>query len=555
MSPTTATDPPTAAPPPALLHYNLLQEPLLHYRRVDTGQRVATNLPALFIAMAQDAVRDFPALRPHQRHPWHAFLVQLAAIALHHAGRTAPFETEDQWRKALLALTPDDPDGAAWCLVSPPSRPAFMQAPLPKGGVEDWKNVWAAADTLDMLITSKNHDLKAARMVRSAAEAWCFSLISLQTQEGVLGAGNYGISRMNKGYGSRCGVGVVPIGNWGKRWARDVQVLHSARAEVVENLDLRAAPAHTLLWVLPWDGSDSLSFGSLDPWYIEICRRIRLTRTDTHGIRAHAISSSAPRIAAKELCGVTGDPWTPVDPAAATALTISGRGFDYKLATDVFLGQKYAPSAAQKLQSTDGDSGLQFIAQGLTRGQGKTEGYHERRIPISPKMRKAFAQRQTDAIASIAKKRIEAIGEVRKMLWSALVVLFSNAAKDETGKDRDAADGVKDRANTFSKPFEAACDALFFIELTVEIEASQPLDAWQDWLCQIADRADKVLTAAFTSGPRNGLLRYRAQAAARGRLHGSMRSQKSKLPDLAIALQQRSANTAPATSTLTEDTP
>ena len=104
------------------LQFSLLTEPIIRYRRASDGETVKASLPELFVALAADEVRDYPALRPHQRHPWHAFLVQLAAIALHKAERTAVFETTQDWRDALLALTPDDPDGAAWCLVSPPNR-------------------------------------------------------------------------------------------------------------------------------------------------------------------------------------------------------------------------------------------------------------------------------------------------------------------------------------------------------------------------------------------------------------------------------------------------
>ena len=68
------------------LQYSLLDEPLIRARLVGSGQPVQYSLPGLFVALARDEVRDFPALRPHQRHPWHAFLVQLAAMTLHHAG-------------------------------------------------------------------------------------------------------------------------------------------------------------------------------------------------------------------------------------------------------------------------------------------------------------------------------------------------------------------------------------------------------------------------------------------------------------------------------------
>lgn len=126
-----------------LLH-SLLDDPLIDYRQLEDGSIVRATLPQLFVAMAVDAVRDFPQLRPHQRHPWHALLVQLAAIALHRAGRREVFTSVEDWRAALLALTPDDPDGAAWCLVAPPYRPAFLQAPVPDGSLLSWKSILRA---------------------------------------------------------------------------------------------------------------------------------------------------------------------------------------------------------------------------------------------------------------------------------------------------------------------------------------------------------------------------------------------------------------------------
>lgn len=108
------------------LHHRLLDDRLLRYRDA-SGHAHHATLPELFVAMTADTVRDFPALRPHQRHPWHAFLTQLAAIALHATGRSEPFETANEWRAALLALTPDDPDGASFSLVAPDDRPAFCK--------------------------------------------------------------------------------------------------------------------------------------------------------------------------------------------------------------------------------------------------------------------------------------------------------------------------------------------------------------------------------------------------------------------------------------------
>jgi hypothetical protein len=135
------------------MKFNLLTEPLI---QSDVGWH---SLPGLLAAMARGEVSSFPALRPHQRPAWHMFLVQLATLALDAAGeRDLPVGGTD-WAAALRALIPGHDDDAAWHLVVEDSaRPAFLQPPDP-GGL-NWSNV-PTPDALDMLITARNHDLKA----------------------------------------------------------------------------------------------------------------------------------------------------------------------------------------------------------------------------------------------------------------------------------------------------------------------------------------------------------------------------------------------------------
>ena len=75
-----------------------------------------------------------------------------------------------------------------WCLVAPPDRPALLQPPIPDG-LATLKNSIATPDALDMLVASRNHDLKGAVMARALPDDWLFALVSLQTMEGFLGAG------------------------------------------------------------------------------------------------------------------------------------------------------------------------------------------------------------------------------------------------------------------------------------------------------------------------------------------------------------------------------
>jgi CRISPR system Cascade subunit CasA len=523
------------------LRFSTLDEPFIRYRRVGDGTTVHATLPALFVAMAADEVRDFPALRPHQRHPWHAFLTQLAAIALHHAGRVELFDTADDWRAALLALTPDDADGAAWCLVSPADRPALLQAAVPGGRLDDWKSQYQAADELDMLVTSKNHDLKGSRALRADPDTWLFALVSLQTQEGFLGAGNYGISRMNGGFASRPGVGVAPIAAWGRHWCRDVSLLLTHREALTDRHGLRDQAGQALLWLLPWDGSSSLGFGSLDPYYIELCRRVRLRANGTT-LTACSTGTKAARVAAKELNGVTGDPWTPIDVAAGKALTITGDGFHYKLVHELLFGGKFAPGVAQDMcASSVAGERIQLLARGVARGQGKTEGFHERRVPVSPKVRGLLASGQRDRLAQVSQQRIAAIGDVRKLLWLALATLFNNG--QPASKDSDS---VNNKARTFSQPFEQAEDTRFFTDLTEEIEADDPTANRLTWMIGLVERAETLLRHAFDAGPRSGMQRYRAQAAALSRFHGGLRGPKSPLPDLAHHYRQQALLRSPS---------
>ncbi|WP_040851066.1 type I-E CRISPR-associated protein Cse1/CasA [Nitrosospira lacus] len=519
------------------LQYSLLGEPLIRARDVSGGQPIKYNLPRLFVALAHDEVRDFPALRPHQRHPWHAFLVQLAAMALHRAGQDQSFASEQAWRDALLALTPEHPDGAPWCLIAPHDKPAFMQAPVPDGRTSDWKNILYTPDELDMLVTSKNHDLKAARMRQAEPDDWLMGLISLQTQEGFLGAGNYGISRMNGGFANRPALGVVPKGYWGRRWQRDVAALLNHRAEIAEHIGLRVQNGIQLLWLPAWTGDDSLAFSSLDPFYIEICRRIRLILLGgSRSIGAIAKGSKAARVEAEERKGITGDAWMPVDTAAGKALTITSKGFDYQLAAELVFGNKFQRPSAQILDVTDGTEGVVVLAQGITRGQGKTEGYHERRIPVSPKVRMLLMQKPSDLSATIAGERIDAISKIRSVLWTAMATLFDQGAV----KDRFS-DSAKNKANEFIRSFEQAEDARFFDELNAEIESDDPGGARLQWLLSMADRAEVVLRNAFITGPQSSEQRYRAQSAALSRLHGGLRSDKT-LPTLANYYRHLTAN-------------
>lgn len=509
------------------LHWNLLDEPLIRWRCIARGELHRASLPALLAAMVADEVHDFPALRPHQRHPWHAFLVQLAAIALHQAGRDQPWAEAGDWRAAMLALTPDDADGAAWCLVAPPEKPALLQAPILKG-IGDWNSDVRTPDALDMLGTSKNHDLKRSRMWRAAPDDWLYALVSLQTQAGSNSGSYKGISRMNSGAGSRPGVGVARNGDWGRRWRDDIRVLLRSRQQTAIDNGLAEEGGICLAWLQPWDDSTPIGFSRLDPHYIEVCRRVRL-QLGIDGLVARTQKTPVGRIEeAAGRKGRTGDAWTPVDKEEAKIMAVPKAGYGYERVMELLLAKRYQPGPAQGLSDWPESVDLSLICRGIaTDGNSKTSGYHERWVPVSAKMKRLLlTQRVT--MERISEQRIAAISAMRKLLWSALVVLFSN------GDAADRNDSIADKAGRFAKPFELGEDQRFFDDLALEVEAEdgERQAHRQQWLLGLVDRAEKVLRQAFDAGPRSGMRRYKARAAALSRFHGGLRGAKPVLPDL-----------------------
>jgi CRISPR system Cascade subunit CasA len=328
------------------------------------------------------------------------------------------------------------------------------------------------------------------------------------------------------------------VGAWGQRWQSDIASLLGQRERIASDYGLAATGGHALLWLLPWSGTDALALQSLDPLYIEICRRVRLAAPQER-IQAHVTGSKVARIAAKDSNGVTGDAWTPIETAKGKALTVSRNGFEYKLMSELLTGDGYTLGATWRLDGWPQNATLQVIAQATVRGQGKTEGYHERRVPISPKLRRLLTGGQRPLVAALAKKHIQAIADMRKLLWISLSLLFANGEND-SGNDT-----ISHRASRFAQPFERHEDSRFFDDLTLhaEAEGAHQDTVYLQWLLGLAERAQAVLQQAFVAGPRSGMQRYKAQSAALSSFQGGLRGGKKPLfPELVAHYAQQHAD-------------
>ncbi|MCG7354431.1 MAG: hypothetical protein E7K72_14825 [Roseomonas mucosa] len=471
----------------------MLDEPILVLETRDGT--IAATLPETLARLCDGSLLGFDGLLAHQLHAWELFLYQLTALALLLAGEEQAAEDDAAWRaladpaawrSRLAALTP----GAetAWSpIVADLTRPAFLQPPIPSGRLDGYAVAGRTPDEIDLLITAKVHDVKAARLADSAPRHWCFALVSLQTQQGYSGRGNFGIARMNGGFGSRPMAMVTPGRSLAARFRRGVQAALAARSEVLENPDgLFSRQGTGLLWLLPWDREDSIALRTLDPLFIEVCRRLRLTAEPDGNILAWGRPSEVPRVAVlKELKGHLGDAWTPVAVKDAAALTVGGGGFDYRMVGRLLNREEFHLPVGMQAREGDPPDDTWLRLSVLVRGQGKTEGLHERWERIPPAARRGLGKASLGKISGLMLKPVE---DAKKALSFGLR-LFVQGAPEKLKRDDDRPKPILDA-------FEQRVDAVFLEHLFGHLTASEDGDPGRDW----TEKVVALAREAFAEG-------------------------------------------------------
>ncbi len=490
---------------------NLLTEPVFS---VSADERLP--LPGVLAAMAQGRVSGFPALRPHQGPAWHAFLVQLGALALW-TGRQArvPEETAT-WTELLRALTPEHPDDAPWVLaVEDLGKPAFMQPPAP--GNLAWHPV-PTPDALDVLITNRNHDVKQTVLRDCDVEDWLFALVSLQTSVGYGGKQNYGIARMNGGSSSRPTVGLAPGKGTDCRvdpsawWIHDVgRLLLKRRSGGGGDNAVGRPGAPALLWCLDWPEGQRLDLSQLDPWFIEVSRRVRLVQAAA-GLAGVRATSSSPRTAADGYHGNLGDPWAPVHRSDAKALTLGEGDFSFRKLHDLMFGGEWHLPALATIGPQEKAGDRLLVSQALSRGNYKTAGFKSRVVPIPAS---AARMLRSDSTAELSSSQI---GEVRLFEEALRTALTPSAGRGDGNAGHRVSRSAAIRART---GFAERVDALFFPYLWARVEARgtgnpEALDdAGRAFRRALMQAAEAELEAALPQVACNGIMRPGTEARAR----------------------------------------
>lgn len=524
---------------------NLLTDRLIRVETIDSAP-TRMSLPEVYAALKADRVKAFPSLRPHQRHAWHAFLAQLAVMAMQHADEPAPPETVSRWLSLLRHLTQQFVFDEPWLLVADdPAQPGFMQCPAPNG-LDDYGKRVTTPDDLDIVVTSKNHRVKRSATADGSVDAWMFSLISVQTMSGQSGRGNYGIARMNKGYSTRPCLGLAPEGDGsetghetGRRPVRlGTHLFHDIGRMLETRAEMKAShptydydDGQRLLWLEPWDGETQLELRDLDPYFLEICRRIRLVRSGSERLSAWTATSKRTRIIAGEARGNLGDFWTPTDEKDAKALSLTLGGFRYdRLAKMLFDRKTYKLPRAAKIKASPGKR-WRVIARGAVGGQGKTEAYYERTDVLFGRetARSFMSNTGRDELAEVMKAQLAEVDEITKALKFGIAVAASGgkAAKEIKKADRQY-------AGPYVRRLDDAVDGWFFAAHERRYEAKGEAEkraARAEFAGRVRKKAMELLDEAIEAVPHPTARRHRSRVQAEAAFHGLLKKTSGVFSD------------------------
>jgi len=509
-------------------NWNVLTQPFLEVSPVGW-----VSLPGLLACLTRDEIDSFPALRPHQAPAWHMFLVQLAALALHRAGTSQLPQAGPEWAQALRGLTPDFPGDEPWCLVvDDRNLPAFLQPPVPAGLT--LKTEVSTPDSLDLLITSRNHDLKQEVARQAEAQDWVFALVSLQTCANFGGNKNYWVARVNGAYSSRTMFGLAPmsqenyritmprLGSW---FRRDVAVLLATREEEWNAQKFRGYPANrglALTWVAPWEEGEQLTLDHLDLWFIEVCRRVRLRMYEGR-LLGQSGNSIKMRIMAKDLHGDVGDPWAPVYVSEVKSFSLAERRFDYRVLIDIlFSGDFKMPLLAQISKIESHQATMLLVAEAISSGKNTTSGFKSRILPIGGRISRALTLGpKRKELHELAKAQVEEIEKFDEALRDALALAASGGQRDKIRRHYS-------KTNSASACLDRAADEIFFDHLWRRYEAQEE---GGEALKREAERftgnlnahATAIFNASLPGIPCPSLYRPRAEARARSKFRSMIR--------------------------------
>ena len=168
---------------------------------------------------------------------------------------------------------------------------------------------------------------------------------------------------------------------------------------------------------------------------------------------------------------------------------------------------------------------MQLVARAVVRGQGKTEGYYERSIPVRSKMRYATIRRSgpdsVEDLGNLAQNRVDRIAIVQRILSHAVQTFLARGDSDNVSPEH------RQLARPWLNRLDEIIDERFFDDLQDEFEAVDDAERARihnEWLRGfVVPQARRILGDATDSLPCPSIHRYRARENARGLFEGRLR--------------------------------
>lgn len=493
---------------------NLLTDRIIGIETNDVMKQV--NLPKLLAMLSDGKVDAYTGQRPHQADVWHVFTVQLAANILArqpHAQPDTPPTDPVFWEEGLLQLAGNNSN--AWLLLGEDvTQPAFFQHPLTSKSelatsfkLKEPKAI--TPDELDVLVTAKDHDLKITRFPNDELEAWMYALVSYQTTSGFLGAGNYGIVRMNGGFANRPILSLVQSLHPALRFREETAIVFNIRNELLRSNFGFKPNGKVLTWLTSWNRAEhQYRLDELDPLFIETPRAIRLVKSGK-GLVALGATSKARQIGPKSLeNGDVGDAWIPIQTAnkkGRAALSVDDKGWTPELVCNLLFEKGYELTSLQKPRKAP--SALWFVASALVRGEGKTKGFHRFMLPVPPNVQLRLLNKvEKHRLSELAQQLLNDVRDIESALRKAMTVL-TEGGPDNPDFNRDA---IKAWVNGRIQGFRTDWQDRFFPALWHSTKISEE-EARKEWIADLIHHSKQRLQEAAQLLPLSQTRRYRTK--------------------------------------------
>jgi CRISPR system Cascade subunit CasA len=443
----------------------------------------------------------------------------LAAIVLERQGVSmaeAALATEGDWAGWLRDLSGGRDE--AWSLVVEDlALPAVFQPGLNGEALSALKESEPTANALDTVDSARNHDVKIGVLANARAEQWLYALCALQTTVAAVGPVGRPARRLGGGWSDRPMVSYAPSRAWGQRFRREVSIALASRNEIVDRGQTAETNGIALLWTEQWDGTQSLPLSILDPYCIEVARRVRLAG-GVNEIRCHRVGTATFRIEPSAVVPLA-DPWTPIAPnkegTGFRCWSVGDGGLTYKKVAELlFPGGEIVHGASHRSPGI-GDHMLIASVHAKDGGKkGASAGLFERVIPVPAKiMNRLRGAAPVDALAGQARARVATAAEARKRILRPALLTLQRAGRSTLDKkDYDSKSDEK-----WVTDFDQRVDQAFFDQLwqDADLDGATADARWKTWLLAACEA---VLEAAIAATPYSGVRRYRAIAAAEHKL-------------------------------------